>query len=200
MDAIESRREQNAFGYYVSKRAPDGMISFLFSKLVKKLKLERMVSEETKRIKQLMVWEWNSSSLSSFHSSHTVLHAFFSESLPPLFLLSENPFESSHWFHVYQKSIKVNLEQSHFSLFSFSEGFFLCVCVPPSHCESEWLSHVWLFVTPMNCSPLGSSVHGILQARILRVGCHFLLHGTFPAKGLNLGLPQCRQILYHLSH
>lgn len=57
MDAIESRREQNAFGYHVSKRAPDGMISFLFSKLIKKLKLERMVSKETKRIKQLMVWE-----------------------------------------------------------------------------------------------------------------------------------------------
>ena len=76
----------------------------------------------------------------------------------------------------------------------------LCVCVPPSHCESEWLSHVWLFVTPMNCSPLGSSVHGILQARILRVGCQFLLQGTFPAQGLNLDLPQCRQILYHLSH
>ena len=25
----------------------------------------------------------------------------------------------------------------------------------------------WLFVTPMDCSPLGFSVHGILQARIL---------------------------------
>ena len=31
---------------------------------------------------------------------------------------------------------------------------------------------------PMDCSPPGSSVHGILQARILDtgVGCHFLLH------------------------
>ena len=27
--------------------------------------------------------------------------------------------------------------------------------------------YVWLFVTPMDCSPPGSSVHGILQARIL---------------------------------
>ena len=31
------------------------------------------------------------------------------------------------------------------------------------------------------------------------VGCHFLLQGTFPTQGLNLGLPHCRQILYHLS-
>ena len=30
---------------------------------------------------------------------------------------------------------------------------------------------------PMDCSLLGSSVHGILQARIL-VGCQFLLQGT----------------------
>ena len=29
------------------------------------------------------------------------------------------------------------------------------------------LSHVQLFVTPLDCSPPGSSVHGIFQARIL---------------------------------
>ena len=29
------------------------------------------------------------------------------------------------------------------------------------------LSHVWLFCDPMHCSPPGSSVHGILQARML---------------------------------
>ena len=32
------------------------------------------------------------------------------------------------------------------------------------------------------------------------VGCHFLLQGSFPTQGLNLGLPHCRQILYCLSH
>ena len=32
------------------------------------------------------------------------------------------------------------------------------------------------------------------------VGCHFLLQGISPTQGLNLGLPQCRQFLYHLSH
>ena len=29
------------------------------------------------------------------------------------------------------------------------------------------LSHVWLFCDSMDCSPPGSSVHGIFQARIL---------------------------------
>ena len=32
------------------------------------------------------------------------------------------------------------------------------------------------FLTPMDCSPPGSSVHGISQARIF-VGCHILLQG-----------------------
>ena len=32
------------------------------------------------------------------------------------------------------------------------------------------------------------------------LGCHFLLQGIFPTKGLNPGLPHCRQTLYHLSH
>ena len=32
------------------------------------------------------------------------------------------------------------------------------------------------------------------------VGCHFLLQGVFPTQGWNLGLPHCRQMLYHLSY
>ena len=52
---------------------------------------------------------------------------------------------------------------------------------------------------PMDCSPAGSSVHGILQARITGVGCHFLLQGIFPTQGSNLGLLHCRWILYQLS-
>ena len=53
---------------------------------------------------------------------------------------------------------------------------------------------------PMDCSLPGTSVHGILQARILQVGSHSLLQGTFPTQGLNTGLPHCRQILDCLSH
>ena len=30
--------------------------------------------------------------------------------------------------------------------------------------------------------------------------CHFLLQGVFLTQGSNLGLSQCRQTLYHLSH
>ena len=33
---------------------------------------------------------------------------------------------------------------------------------------------------PVNCSPPGSSVHGIFSGRNTEVGCHFLLQGIFP--------------------
>ena len=62
--------------------------------------------------------------------------------------------------------------------------------------KSERLSHSVV----SRCSPPGSSVHGLLQARITGVGSHPLLQGIFPTKRLSLGLLNCRQILYHLSH
>ena len=55
------------------------------------------------------------------------------------------------------------------------------------------------FCDPMNCSLPDSSVHGILQARILGwVAMPF--QGIFPTQGLNLSLLwllPCWQILYH---
>ena len=41
---------------------------------------------------------------------------------------------------------------------------------------------------PMDWGPPGSSVHGILQARILERDCHVLLQGIFPTQGLNSSL------------
>ena len=54
----------------------------------------------------------------------------------------------------------------------------------------------------MDCNPPDSSVHGILQARILQasMGSHSLLQGIFLTQGWNPGLLHCRWILYHLSH
>ena len=51
----------------------------------------------------------------------------------------------------------------------------------------------------MDCSPLGSSVHGILWARILE--CTAIpFFRIFPTQGSNLGIVHWRQILYSLSH
>ena len=93
--------------------------------------------------------------------------------------------------------------------------------------ESEVAQLCPTLCDPMDCSLPGSSVHGIsrqgywsglpfpspgdlpdsgiepgsptLQADALP-SCHFLLQGIFPTQESNLGLPHCRQTLYHLSH
>ena len=53
---------------------------------------------------------------------------------------------------------------------------------------------------PTLCGPMDYTVHGILQARILKWGGRSLLQRIFPTQGLNPDLPHCRQILYQLSH
>ena len=53
---------------------------------------------------------------------------------------------------------------------------------------------------PVDYSLSGSSVHGILPARIMEWFCHALLWGIIPTQGSNPGLLHCRWILYLLSH
>ena len=70
----------------------------------------------------------------------------------------------------------------------------------PKESESEVAQLCPTLCDPMDCSPPGSSVHGIFQAGVLKwVGCHFLLQGIFLTQGSNPGLSHCRQMLYHLS-
>ena len=85
--------------------------------------------------------------LSLLLRSHA-LHFFFFLPSPPPFPTS--PFPSS-------------------ALPSFLSQFGKFLKIKESlHVHTRLLSHVWLFVTPWTvCHPPGSSVHGILQARIL---------------------------------
>ena len=69
---------------------------------------------------------------------------------------------------------------------------------PLQHSSLKWSEVTQLCPTlcdPMDCSLPGSSVHGILQARVLEWGCHFLLQQIFLTQGSNPGLPHCRQTL-----
>ena len=52
----------------------------------------------------------------------------------------------------------------------------------------------------MDCSPPGSSVHEILQARILEWVAISFSKGIFSTQGLNVHLLHFRQIRYHLNH
>ena len=73
--------------------------------------------------------------------------------------------------------------------------FVLCcavLCLVPQSCRT--------LCDPMDCSPLGSSVHGDSPGKNTRVSCNALLQGIFPTQGSNPGLQHCRQILYHLRH
>ena len=68
----------------------------------------------------------------------------------------------------------------------------VCVCV----CVCVYVLVAPLCPTPcdpVDCSLPGSSIHGILQARMPE-------WVTFPTQKANLGLLNCRQFLYRLSH
>ena len=60
--------------------------------------------------------------------------------------------------------------------------------------ESEIAHSCPTLCNPMDCSPPGSSIHGIFQVST-GVGCHFLLQEIFLTQGSNPGLPHCRQTL-----
>ena len=69
--------------------------------------------------------------------------------------------------------------------------------------ESEVAQSCRTLSDPMDCSPPGSSVHGVFQARVLEWGASAfsaLLQGICQTQGRDPGLPDCRWILYHLSH
>ena len=66
---------------------------------------------------------------------------------------------------------------------SFMHSTNHCMCAP----SCLTLCH------PVDCSPPGSSVHGILPGENTGVRCHFQLQGIFLAQGLNL-------CLLHLLH
>ena len=86
----------------------------------------------------------------------------------------------------------------------------VCVCVYPLYIYVYIYNYIYVgsemaqlcltLCDPMFCSLLGSSILWIFLARVTGEDCHFLLQGIFPTQGLNLHLPHCRQMLYHLSH
>ena len=66
--------------------------------------------------------------------------------------------------------------------------------------ESEVTQLCPTFCDRMDCSLLGSSIHAIVPGKNTGVGYHFFLQGIFLTQRSNLGLLNCRLILYCLSH
>ena len=80
-------------------------------------------------------------------------------------------------FHRRQPTVQwlLAISSSYYWMFNTYQAQFAspCVCVCT---HAQLLNHMWLFVTPMDCSPPCSSVHGILQARILEGVAILYLH------------------------
>ena len=60
------------------------------------------------------------------------------------------------------------------------DGHFMCMCVHTEPCPT--------LCDPMDCSPPGSSVHGIVPGKNTGVGSHFFLQKIFLTQGSNLHL------------
>ena len=112
--------------------------------------------------------------------------------IPLLSLLKPfNPFLDFYWVSsvcpVLYKVWSLPIKSFPCKMHTYMCGF---VCVLTHTCTCVYVY----------CSPPGSNVHGILQARILAWVAHALLQGIFPTQGSNPGFPCCRCIHFHLSH
>ena len=93
----------------------------------------------------------------------------------------------------------VDYDENHQWTAMFSLLYLSLCLISTTFSESVLVSQLSLTVNPMDCSPPGSSVRGILQARTLE-WVDTLLQGIFPTQGSNTNLLNFRQILYQLSH
>ena len=82
--------------------------------------------------------------------------------------------------------------------------YFLSSVNPPLYSPFFWSNtwshyHFWPIWKKVKVHSMDYIVHGIFQASI-ELGSLSLFQGIFPTQGSNPGVPQCRQILYQLSH
>ena len=94
--------------------------------------------------------------------------------------LLDNKDLSMHSYHLCLSAIKLSQIVSKCYCLKQSQRMSIkCVCMPEVTLAMSKLCN------PVDHSPLGFSVHGILQARILEQVANFLLQGIFPTQGLN---------------
>ena len=93
---------------------------------------------------------------------------------------------------VKKNKIKIKIKKSIYWMYLLYTVLCSCVlCLVAQWCPT--------LCDPMDCSPPGSSLHGIFQTRILK-GYPFLSPEVLLTQGSNSGLMHCRWILYLLNH
>ena len=89
-------------------------------------------------------------------------------------------------------------DQKKFNISNLVAPSFLLSYCPQLVLVAQWCP---ILYDPLGCSPPGSSVHGILQVRILEwVAIPFSKGPSWPRDWTHTGLRHCRPILYCLSH
>ena len=125
--------------------------------------------------------------------------------------MSCGPKFGKHWisYHSFLRVIKHNsiLNDLRYTAIKNRNLFNILISsISEIYCPLDLLPGVEVLVTqscptlcdPLNCSPLGASIHGILQARILEwVAIPFSKASFWPRDWTCL--PHCRQILYRLT-
>ena len=91
------------------------------------------------------------------------------------------------YVHIYFMSDDVTLKWAWMCAFMHIVCVCVCVCVSCS-------------VMSDSLRPTRPLCSWSFPGKNTGVSSYFLLQGIFLTQGLNLGLPHCRQILYHLSH
>ena len=97
-------------------------------------------------------------------------------------------------FHFFVSSLVSLINVLWFPEYRMFPSSWLSLCAVLSH------SVISDSLQPMDCSPPGFCIHGILQARILKWVAMPSSGGPSQPQGSNPGLLLCRQTLYHLSH
>ena len=130
----------------------------------------------------------------------------------------EHPMDREAWWAIVHRVTKSLAQLKWLStytwMYDICRGVCVCVYVYVKNDHDNQLCFISLYTLvcalvtqsclilcePLDFSPPGSSIHGILHGKNTGVNCHFLLQGIFPTQGLNPGLLYCRQTLYWLSH
>ena len=126
---------------------------------------------------------------------------------------SPSPTPGVHWDSTSIESVMpyshlidlIHLKMRQINSFSTAVGLCLWHNLFLESCDAQ-LSQLEVLVTQscptlcdhMVCSSPGTYVHGIFLGKNTGISSHSLVQEIFPSQGLNLGLVDCRQILYHL--
>ena len=110
--------------------------------------------------------------------------------------MSEVIYLKNTFFHMFKYVEVVKCIEKTYVSHSVVSDFLQLHGLKPTRVLCPWN----FFFNSMDCSPPGSSVHGILQAKIVEWVAIPFSRGSSQTQELNSGLLHCRWILYCLIH